>query len=197
MKKLVLAIIAIGLILLASPVLLRKYSVPLKSGGKVMAVGTRPWFAPWKYTYGDVYAGNSKIFAMGVDLFEFPIFVHPFPDGKRYLCIFDNDTIIPVFVIDLNPAVTNLGAAEFWPVDDYLHQTLIREMTNIVKESAGTVRLPTYQEVEETSRYIAGLSSFELKRESYPCADFGICRFYWNKEDLLPVLATNRTSAWP
>lgn len=197
MKKIILSILAIGLILLLSPIVLRKYSVPLKSGGKVMAIGTRPWFAPWKYTYGNVVTSDSKIFSMGVDLFEFPLFVHPFPDGKRYLCIFDNDTIVAVFVIDLNQTVTNAPAVEAWPADNELRKSMIYFMTNIVKESIGTVRLPTTLEVQETSSYIASLSSFELKRESYPCADFGIYRFYWEKEDLLSSLASNRTGAWP
>jgi len=64
-------------------------------------------------------------------------------------------------------------------------------------ETKGFVRLPDYSELQEASSNLMSLTSWQLKRTSFPSGDFGIYRFYWKKEELLSGLATNRSSVWP
>jgi hypothetical protein len=199
MKRFIITIVAGMILLLLSPILFRKYSVPIMSGGHVVAVGTRPLFTPLQYAQADIYVGNSKIFGLGVDMLVSPVFIHAFPDAKRYLCIFDDDTSEPVFVVDLHTTITNTPASDLWPTNADVRNPLICDMTNTVKETAGTVRLPTCSELLETSDYIKSLSTSELKRESFPTGDLGLYRFYWTRDELLWELATNRNSVslWP
>ena len=188
---------ALVLLVLSLPVLLRKRKVPIVANGNVVAVGNRPFVMPWSDNEFSVYSKGSKIFSLWGAVFNFPLFVHAFSDGKRFLCIDDDDTSVLVFVVDLAAAVTNPATSFGWPPDEYTRTYLAQRATNIIIETKGQVRLPSYSEVQEASSTLASLTSRQLKAASYPCADFGVYRLYWPKEALLNALDTNRHSVWP
>lgn len=200
MKKLRTAIIvacgALALLFL-SPVLFRKYRVPLVSHGSVVAVATRPLVLPWNDNEFSVYVGKSKVFSLWGDIWDVPLFIYPFTDDKRFLCIYDDDTAILVFIVDLNASATNAGALSTWPPNDYLRSYIARRMTKIVIETSGIVRLPTYPELQETSHYLTSLTNGELEDRSFPFLDLGFYRTYDTKNGLLSELDPNRQSAWP
>jgi hypothetical protein len=198
-KNTTIAVVCFVLILL-SPALFRKYTVPLLSNGKAVAVATRPFVFPWNDNEFSVYAGKSKVFGLWADIWDFPVFVYPFADGKRYLCIDDDDTSVPVFVVDLNGSATNNPPnSQSWPTDDHARQYLAGRMTNVVMEIATgcRIRLPTRPELEESSSNITSLSPQQLRTTSFPSADLGLIRSYWTKEDLLAAIATNRHGVDP
>ena len=191
-------IIAVLLILLVlfSPVLFRKYHVSLASNNKIVAVATRPLVFPWNDNKFSVYVGNDKAFSVWADFFDFPMFIYPFADGKRFLCDYDDDTAILVFVVDFNePAIKPPNSTD-WPyaINNFL---LSQRMTNVVMETKGLVRFPNCAELQEVSSYLRSLSSSQLKTCSFPTCDFGAYRIYVAKEFLLADIATNRTSDWP
>jgi hypothetical protein len=131
------------------------------------------------------------------DLFDFPLFIYPFADGKRFLCIDDDDTAMLVFVVDCGGSATNLPYLPQWPPDDYTRTYLAQRATNVVIETKGTVRLPSYAEVQEVSRSLVDLTPRRLNAASFPCWDLGVYRYYLPKEFLLRQLQTNRQSVWP
>src|ERR1035437_2805012 len=194
-KTFIIAIVFV-LLVLSLPALLRKRTVPIEANGKVVALGKRPFVMPWSDNEFGVYANNSKVFSLWGDVFDFPLFIHAFADGKRFLCIDDDDTAVLVFVVDLGAAVTNTAISFGWPPDEYTRTHLAQRATNIIIETKGQVRLPSYSEVQEASSHLAKLTPRQLKAASYPCADFGVYRFYWPKEALLSALDTNRHSVW-
>lgn len=162
-----------------------------------MAVAKRPFAMPWNDNEYGVYAGKSKVFSLWGDIFDFPLLIYPFADGKRYLCIDDDDTSVLVFIVDLRGPTPNSSGSSGWPADDYTRTCLARRATNVVMDTKGSVRLPSFEEVQEVSSNLVRMSSKQFKAASFPCMDLGVYRFYWPKEVLLSELATNRHSLWP
>lgn len=197
MKRLIASIALLVLLILLSPILCRKYRVPLVSNGKVVAVATRPIVTPWNEREFDVYAGKSKAFGLWADLFDFPVYIYPFPDGKRFLCIDDNDTSVLVFVVCLHGSSPSGTGSPVWPSNDYVRNYMASAMTNIVIGSNILVRLPTYAELQETASNLASLTEAQVKTASFPTGDLGLYRFYWTRDDLLSEIKTNRSSLWP
>jgi hypothetical protein len=195
-KRFIIFIVFIVLVL-SLPVLFRKRTVPIVANGKVVAVGKRPFVMPWRDNEFGVYADNLKVFSLWGDMFDYPLFIHAFPDGKRFLCIDDDDTAVLVFVVDLGGRATNAVDSLEWPPDEYTRNHLAQRATNIIIETKGQVRLPSFSEVQEVSSNLANMTPRGLKAASYPCIDFGVYRGYWPKEALLNALDANRHSVWP
>lgn len=171
---------------------LRRSGVPLIANGKTIALAKEPFFLPWKDGELDVYAGNTNVFSVWEDFFDFPVFIYPFADGKRFLCIDDDDTSVLVFVVDLNPSATNVLQSPLWPSDDYVRTYIAGRMTNVVMNTKGIVRLPTYPELQEASSYLADSATGQLRD-----ASFGVYNSRWPSQKLLSELATNRNNVWP
>jgi hypothetical protein len=189
-------IFALVVLILLSPILFRKYHVPLLSNDKTVAVTTRPLALPWNDNKFGVYVGKSKAFSLWADLWDFPMFIYPFADGKRFLCDYDDDVDTLVFVVDFSASATNAPNSHKWPSDDQLRAQLARRATNVVIETKAFVRLPNYVELQEVSSYLASLTPSQINTRSLPLADFGLYRIYASKENLLLDLATNRQSIW-
>lgn len=145
----------------------------------------------------NVYAEKKKVFSLWEDFCDGPVFIYPFADNRRFLCDYNFDTAILVFVVDLDAAGTNGIGSTDWPPNDELRSYLARNATNVVSATTGAVRLPTYAELREVSDYVSQASVGQIKRASMPYCDFGIYRHYVSKEFLLLDLATNRQSYWP
>lgn len=171
---------------------LRKSGVPLVANGKTIAVAKESFFLPWKDGELDVYAGNTNLFSIWEDFFDFPVFIYPFADGNRFLCIDDDDTSVLVFVVDFNPSATNDAQSPLWPPDSYVRTYIAGRMTNVVMNTKGFVRLPTLSELQETSSYLANSRSGQIEKNS-----FGVYNSRWPNQKLLSELATNRNSVWP
>ncbi len=198
MKRKRLIVTTLILLVLFSPILFRKYRVPLVSNGKTVAIATRPLFIPFLGEgQCDVYAGHDKIFSLWEDSFDGPSFIYPFADGKRFLCDYDYDVSILVFVVDFDVLVTNAPNASRWPVDDYVRGSLYEGATNVVIETKAHIRLPSYEEVKEVFDYFSSLTPSQMKIHCLPGADFGLFRIYPSKDILLPDLAADRDSVWP
>jgi hypothetical protein len=180
-----------------SPVLFRKRTVALVSNGRIVAVATRPLPTPWTDNEFGVYAGGAKVFNLWGDFFDVPLLIYPYADGKRFLCIDDDDTAVLVFIVDLNATNTIALASDNWPKDDYAREHLASRATNVVMATKGIVRLPNYAELREVSGCLMSLTPSQLQTVSFPFNDLGLCRFYCTKDDLLKELNTNRTSVWP
>lgn len=197
MSKRVIIVLAFIVIILSLPALLRKRSVALVSDGRVVAVAKRPFVMPWRENEFDVYVGKSRVFGLWGDFFDFPLFIYPFADGKRFLCIDDDDTSDLVFIVDLRGPTTNVSGSFGWPPDNYTRNYMARRATKVVMETKGSVRLPSFAEVQEASSNLVGLPARQFKAASFPSADFGVYRFYCPKGALLSDLDTNRRSVWP
>jgi len=197
MNKWVIMGLSLVLLVLSSPVLLRRDSIPLVSNGKILAIAKRPSVIAWQGNKVNVVISNSNVFSLLGDIWSFPVFIYPFPDTQRFLCIYDDDTAVPVFVVDLISRSTNTATLPAWPPNDYTRTYLAQRATNIVCGTKGSVRLPSLGEVQEASGILSGLSQRQLRTASFPCADFGLYRFYWSKEALLSALHTNRQAVWP
>ena len=63
-------------------------------------------------------SGKQKISVCG-EIFDFPLFIYPFADEKRFLCVYDDDTAVLVFIVDFNAAITNVTDSHGWPPNDY------------------------------------------------------------------------------
>ena len=111
-KKFITATVFV-LLVLSLPALFRKRAVPIVANGKVVALGKRPFVMPWRDNEFSVYAKDSKVFSLWGDLFDFPLFIHAFADGKRFLCIDDDDTAVLVFVATTLPQFFLVGVS--WP----------------------------------------------------------------------------------
>jgi len=197
MKHKWLIVATAAFLLLLNPILFRKHTVPLLSNGKVVAIAKRSFAPHWKDSVVDVYVGKEKVFSLWSDFFDFPLFIYPFPDKQRFLCIDDDDTSVLVFVVDFGASDTNVSHSSRWPSDDYVRTYLTSRATNVVMETKGFVRLPNHSELQEVSSNLANLTSAQFKATSFPSGDLGIYRFYWTKEDLLSELALDRKSVWP
>jgi hypothetical protein len=187
--------IAIGLgfglvLILTTPIVCRKYRVPLVSNGKVIAIASRPlWYDE------TISSGKTNLFSLSSDLFELPLFIYPFADGKRFLTIYDDDIAILVFVVDFDRAAGRTNQP-MWPKSDW-SKYLADQATKVVIRTEGLVRLPDFAELQEVSSNLAGLTPGQYRAAAFPCWDLGILRSYWPKERLLDDLATNRASVWP
>ena len=182
-------------VLLLFPFLFRRRTVPLISNGKVVAIAKRPLL--WGDVEYPVYAGNSRLFSLWGDAFDIPWLIYPFADGQRFLCVYDYDISVPVFIVEFGNSATNAVKTAGWPPDYYTRNSLAEAATNIVTTSTGTVRLPTYDELQEVSAHLEKMTPSELKVASFPSFDLGLYRFYVPKDILLKELDVNRRSAWP
>src|SRR6266852_4894705 len=115
MRKLAIMLGVSVLIVLILPVLGRKYTVPLMSNGKTVASAKRPTALPWKDNEFSVYVGKSKMFSLWGDVFDFPLFMYPFADAQRFLCIYDYDTAVLVFVVDFSRLPASATGPPNWP----------------------------------------------------------------------------------
>ena len=189
------ALVTCVIFVLLSPCLLRKRTVPLVSDGRVVAVAKRPF--PWGENAFGVYVGKSKIFSLWGDAFGSPLFIYPFADGQRFLCIDDDDTSVLVFIVDFSAAGANVTNSPGWPPNDYTRKYLAERAPHVVMETKGSIRLPSYAEVQEASRSLMKLTPTQLETASFPSCDLGLYRFYVPIDFLLRQLDTNRQSCWP
>ncbi len=197
MRKFAIMLGASVLLILMIPVMGRKYSVPLISNGKTVATAKRPNALPWKDNEFRVYVGPSKMFSLWGDVFDFPLFMYPFADGQRFLCIYDYDTAVLVFVVDFSRSPASATKPPEWPSDEYIRGVLAAGATNVVMNTKGFVRLPAYAELQEVSSNLVRLAPGQFRAASFPALDLGLYRAYWPKEALLAALHTNRQSCWP
>ena len=197
MKRVWLIITATVILILLSPALFRKHIVPLVSNGKVVAFAGRSFAPHWNDSPIDVYVGKKKAFSLWSDFFDFPLFIYPFPDKQRFLCIDDDDTSVLVFVVDFRTSGLKDSNSVKWPTDDYVRTYMASRATNVVMETKGSVRLPDYSELQEASNDLINLTSGQFQATSFPCGDLGFYRFYWTREELLSELAVDRKSVWP
>src|SRR5208337_4366780 len=137
------------------------------------------------------------IFSLWEDFFDFPLFIYPFADGERFLCIYDYDTAVLVFVLDFARSASSAAATPEWPSDAYVRGVLIAGATNVVTRTKGHVRLPGCAELQEVASQLSTISARKFRAASFPALDVGVYRGYWPREALLSALATNRQSCWP
>jgi len=178
-----------------SPVLFRKRTVPLLSNDRVVAVAKPPLVS--KDNGCGVYVGKTRIFSLWEGFFNFPLFIYPFADGQRFLCIYDDDAAVLVFVVDFNTGSTKTVGSREWPTNDYLRKYLTERAPHVVMETKGVVRLPNYTELQEVSSNVTLLSVSQFRTASFPTLDLGLFRRYWKKDEILDELNTNRQSVWP
>lgn len=196
MKRALLIIAGIVLLILLSPILFEKRTVPLMSHGRVVAIAKQPLTLPWNDYKVDVHAGGSKIFSMWSDFFDCPEFIYPFGDGKRFLCDYWGDTENLVFIVDFSSTSTNVLNLDKWPSDDFERGRMQKRIAYLVADTKGSVRLPSFAELQEASSNLLSLTSWEFRRASFPSGDFGIIRLYFSKADLLNDWRLNRQGAW-
>ena len=194
-RRTITLLLATVLLLIVSPVLFRKRTVPLASRVDVADYATRP-FVGWGDNEFGIYQGGTNVFSLWGDQFHTPNLVYVFPDGQRFFCMDWDDTANLVFVVDLNRTRTNAVGAPPWPEDDYARNYLATRAPDILIKTNGVVRLPTRAELGEVSGYIAALTPGELKTVSFPFWDLGLFRDYLPKEFLLERLGSNRKSVW-
>lgn len=190
------AAITVVLILLCS-ILLRKNRVVLPSTGGKRAVASRSIIPAWNDGSLNICVSKEKVFSLGEDFFDGPIFVYPFADGRRFLCDYNYNTAILVFVVDLNATGTKAAGSSEWPPNGELRSFLEQGATNVVLQTKGMVRLPSYAELREITDYVSRATAGQIRTESLPYCDFGFYRHCVSKEFLLLDLATNRQSYWP
>lgn len=161
----------------------------LKVNGKVVATVRQSFLRPiWWDNSVDIYVGKEKAFSLWEDFCDSPIFIYPFPDGKRFLCDYDYDVAMLDFVVDFGSSATN---ARPWPVDGLFRGCTLGQVTNIVFDTEGVVRWPTDAELNEVTGYLEGTTSLHTKAAYFDAVGLGA------KSGLLLDLATNRQSAWP
>ena len=177
----ILIVSAIGLMLW---LLLGPRTVNLRANGKVVAAVKLPFALSWGDEEYPVYAGKTKLFSIWGDFFDCPICLYAFADGKRFLCVDDDDTSILVFVVDLRSGSTNLPRSSDWPPNDYLRDYMEKRAPNVMIEGSNYVRLPNIAEVREAASNIDNMRRLTL---------FPLCP----KTKILDDLATNRASVWP
>lgn len=184
------------LVILLSPILFEKRTVPIISNGNIVAVAKQPFSLPWNDYKVEVFVGKSKAFSLWADFFDSPRFIYPFADGQRYLCDYSADTADLIFIVDFGSSRTNVMNTDKWPSDDWTRTSFAKWITNVCCDTKGVVRLPNYSELQEASSNLVSLTSWQRKTTSFPCRDLGFLRFYQSKEDLIYGLRTNRELAW-
>ena len=173
-------------------------TVLLRSGGSVVATATEPAGPPWSGRVITLKVGGSNVFGVWKDFFDSPVFVYSFPDARRFLCVYDDDTSVLTFVIDCAGSGPNPANQPQWPPDDYTRQVLEQRATNVVINSKGVVRLPTYSEVQEVSTKVKAWTPRQFKAASFPVVDLGFCQFRtFDKDFVLRAIDRNRQSVWP
>lgn len=179
-RRILTGLVVIVCLALLSPVVLRKYSIPLFSGSKAVAVAKRRFSGDV-----DVYVGKSKLFRLdcSFSFFESPVVVLPLDDGKRFLCIYDNDVQYPVFVVDMDAPSTNAAIHESW-------------VPYVVKDTTATIRFPTQVELDKVATTLARLTPKQFDAALIPILDLGIHRWYWPKEAILPLLWATQHTRW-
>ena len=173
MKRRWSIIIAIVFIIILCPMLLfvglllfQKPSVPLMVNGKVIAVARQPFFRPiWSDSSAEVYVGKREnIQPVGKDFLDGgPVFIHPFADGKRFLCDYDDERSMLDFVVDFSASGTNKinssGGLQTIMPETYMAS----RMTNVVYDTKGIIRLPNYAELQEVSGYLNSATPTQKK----------------------------------
>jgi hypothetical protein len=195
MKRKLLIIAAVILAIVLGFILLIQFQKPfiwLEANGKVVAVVRQFFLGPvLSDSSADVYAGKKKIFSLREDFFDAPLFIYPFADGKRFLCDYDDDVAMLDFIVDFRVSNTNELNSPKWPSDNELRANLARMATNVVFDTQGIIRLPTYAELQEVSSYLTNTTPSPIKAGYFQLITSGA------KTDLLLDLATNRQSIWP
>lgn len=196
LKPALLITAAFVLFILLSPILFLKCTVPLVNGNKIAAIAKKQFGQQWGDI--DVYVGQSKAFSLwgGSFLEGRPLLIYPLSDSQKFLCVFDDDLAVLVFIVDLRTSATNNPTSSKWPSDDDLRNHLARRATNVVTETKGQIRLPDFTELEEASGNLSKMTSSQFKAASFPKLDLGVYRFYWPREAILERLKTNRQSYW-
>lgn len=195
MQRKLLIIFATVVAILIFPIALRKNSAFLGSVGGEDVVVSRSIVPIIKGGEVNVYSGEQKVFGLWQDAFDSPLFIYPFADHERYLCVYNWDTAILVFVVDLNSSRTNLTAN--WPEMGGLRQCFTDAATNLVLNFRGVVRLATEDELQEVRDYLSRTAESRIEAISLPYCDLGVWRHYVNRDGLLLDLATNRQHYWP
>jgi hypothetical protein len=193
MKRKWLVIIIATLFVVGAFVLWPKNkSLRLANGHKISVQRSATPF--WKEGSTTVFKDDEKVFSLWRDFFDDPIFIYPFDDGKRFLCDYDYDTAILVFVVDLDTGHTNLPGPSRWSGE--LSSSLDHCATNVVLETKGVVRLPTDAELREARESVMP-SKENANSASPPHHHRGIYCASFPKKDLLLHLADDRSSSWP
>jgi len=161
----VIMIILCPMLLFVGLLLFQKPSVPLMVNGKVIAVARQPLFRPiWSDSSAEVYVGKEKIFSLWENFLDgSPVFIHPFADGKRFLCDYNDDTSLLDFVVDFSASGTNKINSYEWPPDYYARTYMASRMTNVVYDTKGIIRLPNYAELQEVSGYLNSTTPTQIK----------------------------------
>jgi len=188
-RRIVILILIVAAIGLALWQLLGTRSVKLRANGKVVAAVKLPaplWWGDKEYP---VYAGETKLFSIWGDFFDCPLCLYAFADGKRFLCVDDDDTSMLVFVVDLRSCSTNLPRSSDWPpnsgsLGSYVRDYMEHRAPQVMIEGSNYVRLPNMAEVREAASNVDNMSRLTL----FPLR---------NKTWILDNLATNRASVWP
>ena len=165
------------------------HSVKLRANGRVVATVKLPAPLRWGDEEYPVYAGETKLFSIWGDFFDCPLCLYAFADGKRFLCVDDDDTSMLVFVVDLRSGSTNLPRSSDWPpnsgsMGSYVRDYMEHRAPQVMIEGSNYVRLPNMEEVQEAASNVDQMSRLTL----FPLGD---------KKWILNNLATNRASVWP
>ena len=188
-----IAVIVLFLIL-TTPLLLRKNAALLGSSGGKIAVATRSIVPSLDNGAVDVCVEDEKVFSLWEDWCDGPLFIYPFVDGRRFLCDYNYDTAILVFVVDLDTTHTNLQKQAEWPADRELRANLASSATNACTQSKGIIRLASAAELQEVRDYLLLAAASRIRTASFPYCDFGFYHDFAEKDFLLLSLATNRQS---
>ena len=195
MRRNLLIIAAAIIFIFVLPIAMRKNSAFLGSVAGEKAFASRSVVPIIDDGEVNVYLGDQKIFGLWQDSFDSPLYVYPFADAKRYLCVYNRDTAILVFVADLDSSRTNQTVN--WPVRGELRDYLARGATKVMLNSNVLARMATDDELQEVRDHLSRASEVKIKAASLPYCDLGVCRSYEDRATLLLDLATNRQNYWP
>src|SRR5262245_42209376 len=65
--------------------------------GKRSVVASRPSGLPWKDRVVTIRREGTNMFGIWETLFERPLFFYSFPDGQKFLCVYNDDITVLVF----------------------------------------------------------------------------------------------------
>jgi hypothetical protein len=195
MRRNLLIITVVMVVILLLPFLLRKNAALLGVQGGKKIVATRSIIPNLGAGTVAVYVGKEKIFSLWEDFCDGPEFIYPFADGRRFFSVFNYDTSVLVFVVDLDSFHTNLTMN--WPMKTELRNYLAHGATNVVLNSNVLARMPTDEELQEVRDHLLRASENEIKTALIPHCDLGFWRSYVDRDSLLAALASNRDNYWP
>lgn len=175
--------------------LTRSRTTCLTTGG-TSVTATRTAGMPWDDKIITVKAGATNQFDIQDGIVEYPMLLYSFSDGQRFLCVYDDDISVLVFVVDFRASTNDVANQPLWPPSGHTREYLGWAFTNVVR-SVGSVRLPSYLEVQEVASNVAPWKPSEYRASSFPYLDAGVYRGYVPKKFILMALATNRTELWP